>query len=124
MPPLIPPTIMLSKKQIVYITERVNEKINIPVIGEKIEFLFIRFAVEMVDEKMEEILPPEIAGLLTSISNGIDPQEAEELKKRMVKYLNNHVNITLLNEESEAKVIELFMDVLADSFLEGNALPQ
>ena len=84
---------MLSEEQIQFIVDRANEKVNIPIIGEKTEGKIIRAAVDKVLKCLEDNLPQEFFDLLDDLSDGIEPgMDIEEMKTNTVEFLNKEIN--------------------------------
>ena len=115
---------MLSENQINWLATKLNEKINVPVIGEKAEQAIITNALYKVLDLLEEELPPEFIEFLDDVTDGLEPQtdsELERLKDEMATYLNNNINLPLIGERKEQKVFEFVVDFVFDAMRKGNS---
>jgi hypothetical protein len=110
---------MLTDKQIKIIVDKINEKIDIPKIGEKFEGILIKFIVKQIDKLLEDKLPQELYETITNISDGIDDSELEIIKTNLTNFVNKHINLPLLDEEQEEKVIILVVDILVNAMRKG-----
>lgn len=113
---------MLTDAQIDSIADKINAKINIPLIGERLEGIFIRFGIRKLDEKLQEVLPPELYKMLEDAADGLSEEEVEAIKEKVVNYLNSKVNIPILNEEQEGKLIGAVIDEILEALKAGKAL--
>lgn len=115
---------MLSENQIDWLATRLNEKINIPVIGERAEQAIILNSLYKVLDLLEEELPPEFIEFLDDVSDGLEPQtdaEMDRLKDEMATFLNNNINLPLIGERKEQKVFELVVDYVFDAMRKGSS---
>ena len=116
---------MLSEAQINYIADKLNKKINIPIVGEKFEKKLIVKGLEKIDVELDEHLPPEWAELLDDISDGIEPGSPADLasiKQNLVEFLNKKINLPIIGEKSEAKLFEATIDIIFDALQKGKTL--
>ncbi len=108
-------TNMLTDEQVMRIADILNAKINLPVIGEEKEQVVFYKIVKLIDSKLYEILPNEYYELIASLENGISDQEAELMNKRLTKLLNRKINIPILSEKKEAKLIKKVLKIIIDA---------
>lgn len=116
---------MLSEAQINYIADKLNQKINIPIVGEKFEKKLIVKGLEKVNAELEDHLPPEWAQLLDDVSDGIEPGSPADLasiKKNLVDFLNKKINIPIIGENAEAKLLSMAIDIIFDALQKGHKL--
>ena len=114
---------MLSESQIQFIVDKVNEKVDMPVIGEKAEAFILRNAIEKVLKKLEESLPSEIFGFLDDLSNGLEPgQDIETMKANTVVFLNKEINLPIVGEKFEATLFTVVVDLIFDAMQKGRKL--
>lgn len=114
---------MISEAQIQFIVDRANEKINVPILGEKAEGRLIRKAVDKVLKCLEENLPKEIFDFLDSVSDGIEPgMDLEEMKKNTVEFLNKEINLPIVGEKFEAKLFTEVVDLIFNALKKGKKL--
>ena len=114
---------MLSEEQIQFIVDRVNEKVNLPILGEKAEGKLIRKAVDKVLKSLEENLPEEIFEFLDNASDGIEPgMDTEEMKKNTVNFLNKEINLPIVGEKFEEKLFTEVVDLIFNALKKGKKL--
>ena len=114
---------MLSEEQIQFIVDRVNEKVNVPILGEKAEGKLIRKAVDKVLKCLEENLPKEFFDFLDDLSNGIEPgMDIEEIKSNTVEFLNKEINLPIVGEKFEAKLFTEVVDLIFNALKKGEKL--
>ncbi len=115
---------ILDDAQIDWITAKVNEKINVPILGEKAEGKFIRKALLKVLAKLEQELPPEVLRLITDAAEGVNPgDDISEIKANTVDFLNKEINLPILNEKKEAELFTIVVDLLFDAMQKGKSVP-
>lgn len=114
---------MLNEEQKQFIVNKINDKVDLPILGEKMEGKFIRKAVDKVLICLEENLPPEIFGLLDDLSDGIEPGiDVEEMKKNTVDFLNKEVNLPIVGERFEENLFTEIVDLIFNALKKGNKL--
>lgn len=79
----------------------------------------IAWLVKKLEGTLAELLPPKIAGYLRDLSQGLEIGDLGTLKKRLTVAINQRINVPMLSEETEAKIIAFFVDVVADSLRLG-----
>ena len=116
---------MLSEAQINYIADKLNKKIDIPIVGEKFEKKLIIKGLDKVNKELEDHLPPEWAQLLDDVSDGIEPGSPADLagiKKNLVDFLNKKINIPIIGEKAEGKLLSAAIDIIFDALQKGHKL--
>lgn len=117
--------IMLSNVQIEFLAKKINVKLNLPLLGEKAELAIIKKAINKVLDIIEDELPDEFYDFLEDTAQGFDPKEGvniELLKGNIVPFVNEKVNIPLINEETEEKLFSTMFDILFDAMTKGKKL--
>ena len=61
---------LLTKKQIADLAEKLNKTIDIPFVPEYMESAIFGYALEAIFEKLDEVLPPPLKQLLEEIKPG------------------------------------------------------
>lgn len=111
---------MLSTEQITSIASDLNEKVNIPFMGEGKEQSMIENALGLINEQLDVVvgaLPDSAKEVWEKIQDGVSEEEAADLKTQLVTGLNEKVNIPFLGEGQEADMlikpaVELIVDTL------------
>lgn len=115
---------MLSDEQIDWLADRLNEKVNLPIIGEKAEKAIITNALYKVLDVIEEELPPELVEFIDDATDGLEPQseaEMDRIKDDMATFLNNNINLPLIGERKEQKVFEYIVDFIFEAMRKGKS---
>ena len=116
---------MLSQAQINYIADKLNKKIDIPIVGERFEKKLIVKGLNKINEELEDHLPPDWADLLDDISDGIEPgspADLESIKKNLVEFLNKKINIPIIGEKAEAKLFAAAIEIIFEALQKGKKL--
>jgi len=116
---------MLSNEQVNYIAEKINEKVNLPILGEKAEFAIIKKAVKKVLNVLEDEIPEEYLDFLEDTAKGFDPEQGANIrliKNNIVSFVNKKVDIPLLSENTEEEVFSTLIDVLFDAMTKNKKL--
>ncbi len=93
--------------------------INIPLIGEDKEQIILEKIIGLIDSALYEALPDEIYDLVHITSDGINEKEAKIIRKRLPKIINPLVNIPIISEEQEEKIIDKFLDIIELAIQKG-----
>ena len=116
---------ILTDVQINYLADKVNERVNLPLLGEKGERMVITRAIEKILEQLEENLPEELLALINDVNNGFLPGDAADAKrarKACIRYLNNKVNIPLVSERKEQRLFTIVVESLFEAMKKGRRL--
>ena len=110
---------MLTDAQVNALAQKVNEAINLPILGEKAEFKVFAKIIKLIDRKLYELLPNEYYSLINDATNGISEDEAIRLEDRLTKVLNDHINIPFISEAKEEMLIRLVVGQLVRAMVVG-----
>jgi len=105
----------LTEKEIKELAEKLNEKINVPIISETQEEKILIKIVIKIDRFLYDNLPNEFYDLVRSIDNGIDDDEARRLIKRLSTLANKQIDIPYLPESVEYLAIRLIIGIIINS---------
>lgn len=100
-------------------------KINIPIVGERFEKKLIVKGLEKVNKELEDHLPSDWAELLDDVSDGIEPgspADLQSIKDNLVEFLNKKINIPIIGEKAEAKLLSAAIDIIFDALQKGKKL--
>lgn len=109
---------ILNQEQQKVVIQKVNDRINLPVLGEKAERAIFKFALKRLLKKLEEELPEDLVEFLDTTADGIVPggeESLKEVKEGIVNYLNDKVDIPILGEKGERQFISAVIDILFDA---------
>ncbi len=83
------------------LAERLNRKINIPLIKETGEEKILLKIILKIDTFLYDNLPNEFYDLIRSTDRGIDDKEAKRLVRRLTRVANKEIDIPFLPEFAE-----------------------
>lgn len=113
---------MLSDDEIQVLAQKVNERINLPLLSEEKEQIVMFKIIKFMDRALYKLLPNEYYQLIKDATDGISPDEAKLIIRRLTPLINNVINIPVLTEKHEAKVIELLLSLIVNAMVKGNRL--
>lgn len=115
---------MLTDAEINAIAQKVNKAINLPFLNEEKEFIVFEKIIKWVDRQLYKLLPNEYYELVKDASNGISKGEAIKIEKRVTPLINNVVNIPILTERQEEKLIGLVIGLIINAMINGFKLEE
>ena len=105
----------MTQAEVRDLAQRLNEKINVPIINEtKEEKILIKIVVK-IDNFLYDNLPNEFYDLVRSVDQGIDDDEAKRLIKRLSKLANKHIDIPYIPEAFEYIAIRFVIAIVINS---------
>ena len=112
----------LTTSEVTKMASVVNEIVNIPVLTEGREQIVIEKIIKTIDNCLYELLPDEIYDTIHMTSDGVTPEEAEIIKNRISRIVNEQVSIPFISEEDEGKIIKKFLDLIGLALQKGKDL--
>ena len=91
----------MTQDEIKDLAERLNRKINVPLIKETGEEKILIKIILKIDTFLYNNLPNEFYDLIRSADRGIDDKEAKRLVRRLSRAANNQIDIPYLPEFAE-----------------------
>mgnify|MGYP006302619347 CR=1 FL=1 len=91
----------MTQDEIKDLAERLNKKINVPLIKETGEEKILIKIILKIDTFLYDHLPNEFYDLIRSTDRGIDDKEAKRLVRRLARAANNKIDIPYLPEFAE-----------------------
>ncbi len=110
---------MLTDAQVNALAQKVNKEINLPFLVEEKEFIVFAKLIKWVDKQLYQLLPNEYYELVKNSTDGISKEEANTIEKRLTPLINNVVNIPVLTEKQEAKLIGLILGLIIKAMVKG-----
>lgn len=110
---------MLTDAEINAIAQKVNKAINLPFLNEEKEFIVFGKIIKSVDRQLYRLLPNEYYELVKDASDGISKEEAVKIEERLTPLINNVVNIPILTEKIEEKLIGLILSLIINAMIKG-----
>ncbi len=105
----------MTQEEIKELAERLNKKINVPLISETGEEKILIKIVLKIDRFLYDNLPNEFYDLVRSLDKGIDDNEAKRLIKRLSKLANAHINIPYIPEVAEYVAIKFIIGIIVNA---------
>lgn len=105
----------MTQAEIKDLASRLNDMINVPLIGETSEEKILIKVVLRVDTFLYDNLPNEIYDLVRSIDKGIDDNEATRLINRLSVLANQKINIPYIPESAEYVAIRFVIGVIINA---------
>jgi len=105
---------MLSESQINKIVQKLNAKIDIPIINERKEEKILENVLTKLDNKVAKELPPPLRDMWNKLDDGITEEEGAELAAKVTEIVNRKINIPLLNEKQEQKLISALVETIIE----------
>ena len=115
----------LSENQKKYLVNKINEKINLPILGERGERKIFAFAIDKILETIKNNIPVEILPYINDIAVGLVPggdADLDDAKEATVRMLNKEINIPFMGEKREKELFETVVDLLFNAMQKGNKL--
>ncbi len=111
---------MLSKEQIDRLADTVNEKVNLPFITESLEKTIFVQAIEVIDAKLEEVVPPDVLAFLNDLDDGLDEAEVKKWAEKESNMINERLNIPILDASQETQLLVTILEYILEG-LKKNA---
>lgn len=106
---------MLNDKQIDALAEKLNAKLDIPLVGEGTEKQILTTALQQLNKVLAGQAGEELRAIIGPLVDGTATgEEATRLKAQAVELLNKKVNLPVVGEETEAKLLGPVVDGLVD----------
>lgn len=109
----------MSDDEIKNLAQRLNRKIDVPLVTETGEEKILIKVVIQIDRFLYDNLPNELYDLVRSSERGIDDGEAKRLIKRLAKLANDHIDIPYIPESAEYVAIRFIIGVIINAARKG-----
>lgn len=105
----------MTQDEVRDLANRLNDKINVPLIGETMEEKILIKIIVKIDRFLYDNLPNEIYDLVRSLDRGIDDDEAKRLITRLSILANDIINIPYIPESAEYVAIKFVIGVVINA---------
>lgn len=105
----------MTEEEIVDLAQRLNRKINVPIVNETGEEKILIKIILKIDTFLYDHLPNEFYDLVRSIDKGIDDNEAKRLVRRLTRLANDKIDIPYLPEAAEHFAIKFVIGIVVRS---------
>lgn len=106
---------MLTHEEVEVIASKLNNKIDLSIVNEKVEQIIFVKIVKQFDRLLYQNLPNELYGLVKIASDGISEKEAKNLKSILGSRLNSKFDISYVPEPVEQEIFEMLVDLIVDA---------
>ena len=117
-------TQMLSDAQVNALAQKVNKAINLPFLKEEKELIVFAKLVRLIDQKLYQLLPNEYYELIKVANDGISKEDAVIMQQRLTPLINKAVNIPVLSEKQEQKLISFILGIIVNAMVKGCKLEE
>lgn len=114
---------ILTERQLHKLAEAVDALIPIPYV-DAFDDAAIAWLVEKLDAALAELLPPKVAEYLQDLSQGLEGGDLGAFKKRLTEALNQWINVPLLAEDTEARIIAFLVDAVVEGLRLGRTFEE
>lgn len=111
---------LLSFEEVSRIATEINKKVNIPFVNEEKEKVIFVKIVQGIDRYLYRLLPNEVYSLVLDATDGIDRKEARQIRRRLTPIINERVNIPIIPERLEGKLINLVLSIITNALVKGS----
>lgn len=115
---------MLTDAQINALAQKINSAINLPFLNEEKEFIVFAKVIKWVDKQLYQLVPNEYYELVKDASDGISKEEAIRIEERLTSLINKAINIPILSERQEEKLIGLVLGLIINAMIKGSKLEE
>ena len=106
---------MLNDKQLEALADKLTAKVNLPMIGEETEKQVLMTALKQLNTQLAGRVGEELRAIIQPLIDGTaTPEEAVALKAKAVEHVNKHINIPVIGEDTEAKILGPVVDGIVD----------
>lgn len=113
---------LLSDEEVQRLAQQINANINLPFLNEEKEFIVFVKVVKWIDRQLYHLLPNEVYALVQTASDGLSKEEAKMIQSRLTPLINNVVNIPILTEKTEAKLIDTILSLITGALEKGSKI--
>nr|WP_320000127.1 hypothetical protein [uncultured Draconibacterium sp.] len=115
---------ILTDAEVNALAQKVNNAINLPFLKEDKEFVVFAKVIKWVDQQLYKLLPNEYYELVKDATDGISKEEAIKIEERLTPLINNVINIPVLTEKQEEKLISLVLGLIINAMIKGFKLEE
>lgn len=113
---------LMRDEEIGLIAAAVNRRIDAPFLNEAQEGRILFKVIKRIDQFLWQVLPDELYELYRTAVDGLDGNDADMLKERLVTIINKYVDLPFLSEETEKKLFEFVLGIVCDAIRKGRNL--
>lgn len=106
------------------LADKINDQIDLPILGEAEEKTLIPFAIDKVLAALDDKLPDSLKSSIHDVEKGIetDAENFIKIKMNTVAFLNKEINLPIIGERAEERIFNLIVRELFEAMRKGNKL--
>jgi len=104
------------------VADTVNRAINIPFMSERREKKVFLAGIRLIDKAITLYLPKELIECIHNISDGVTHEEVAVLEKRLTPIINKMINIPLIPEFLEVRLISMVLGIILNAMRKGTQI--
>jgi hypothetical protein len=117
-------TEMLTNAQVSALARKVNDEVNLPFVGEAKELIVFTKLVRWIDRTLYQHLPNEYYELVHDAHDGISREEAARIEERLTPLINKVIDIPIVPEVVESKIIGFVLGLIVNAMVKGLKLEE
>lgn len=110
---------MTKTEKIDYILEAANKSLDLPVLGEQSEAWLLGHGRSLLER-----MPDRVLDVVLTVSDGLEADEVERLRKEVVELANKAIDVKYVPEAMEELVLDRFLTFLFEACQKGLAIVQ
>jgi hypothetical protein len=111
---------VLKPEEAMRIARMINTAINIPFLSESRELAVFEAAIRLVDKAISMHLPKDLLESVHNVRDGISNQEVANLEQRLTPIINQMINIPLIPEFVEERLISMILGIMLNAMRVGS----
>ena len=104
------------------LAKQLNDSINIPIIGEKVEQKIFQEFVLKANSTLRDGLSPEVYGYLSNADEGIGEEEKDAIKSEVFQLLQGKINIPIVKGKVEELLLGELSEKLSTAMMKGQSV--
>ncbi len=115
---------MLNLTQKNLFIDKINEIIDLPLLGEKAERALIEVLVNQIDKELDVVVPAQYIKYIENIEEGLSgsSEAIRFIRDNLTEHLLSKINFGMLGAAMGKKAIELFTEMLIEAMQKGKTL--
>lgn len=109
----------MTTEEIKDLAERLNKKVNVPIIDESGEEKILIKVILKIDNFLYDQMPNEFYDIIRSSDRGIDKKEAKRLIRRLTKCANDKIDIPYLPEPVEHFALRFIIGMIVKAAMKA-----
>jgi hypothetical protein len=112
---------ILNKKQRAAAVDYLNDKVDMPAIGEKLEGAIIKSGIVAIEQVLYNVIPNEVLQLLGT-DEGLSKEELDSVIDYLIEYVSDEVKLPFINSGVVKGFVKQVINILLGGLQEGARL--